>query len=269
MWKVLKLISFISIVFMFSILPKDVFSQITIHSSDILGLIGKSQTFENDTTGSITVNVGSPGANQTWDFRSVVVQGIEATQQFLGPQGTPFVTEFPQSNFVMRAISQSTPGFESYTYYEVTSTYFSTLGAGIVTPDTSFLYSFADDIAPLPVQFGSAWTSAETDTFGDPQTGATVTITTSDITVDAWGTVHLPVGNFICLRARSDNTEISQIVVGGVPLYTDTTTNIDYSLLSKDNFVVASVSSQDGETNPNFTNASYFRRLTSAKTDIE
>src|SRR5262245_61129095 len=93
-------------------------AQITVTSDDLLALRGKSQMAESDTTGNVTVNVGSAGANRTWDFRALVLQPQILTNQFLAPQNTPFAGQFPQSNFVQKSISSAAPDFESYLYFQ-------------------------------------------------------------------------------------------------------------------------------------------------------
>jgi hypothetical protein len=52
-----------------------VWAQISITSGDVLELIGQTHLLEEDDTGSITVNVGSAGANQSWDFSAIQIQG--------------------------------------------------------------------------------------------------------------------------------------------------------------------------------------------------
>jgi len=136
------------------LLSNVVYSQIAISSDDFLGLIGQSQEIEIDTTGSVTINVGSAGANQMWDFRFNIDSPLKFTQEFIEPAGTPFQSDFPQSNFVEK-FSQFSMGFEGniFAYYEVTSSSFSTLGEGFVISspvDTAFIISQAEDIAPLP-----------------------------------------------------------------------------------------------------------------------
>jgi hypothetical protein len=269
MVKALKFVLIISIFSLFLHFPQEVYSQITISSSDVLGLIGKSQSAEFDTSGSVIVNVGSAGANQTWDFGSVSIEPTVVTWEFLSPGGTPFESDFPQSNFVWKMTFPQQMGFTFYNYSEVTSSRFSTLGSGIVTPDTSFKQSDADDIAPLPLTFGDSWTSTEVDSFGDPQTFGQISTTTTANTVDAWGTVLLPIGNFDCLRIRGDNTEISQTFIGGQETSRDTTNTIEYIWISKNNFVVVLAESQEGDTNPNFTDASSFFRLSATPTDVK
>jgi hypothetical protein len=146
-------------------LPAGVLAQITINSSDILGLIGKSQSLESDTSDGITINVGAAGANQSWDFRSLTLIAETLTLQFITPQGTPFANRVPQANFAQRGTLSSEPGSTFYNYSQVSSNEFRSLGAGAVRPGGSFFsLTSAQDVSPLPLQFGATWTSAQTDT---------------------------------------------------------------------------------------------------------
>jgi hypothetical protein len=212
------------------ILPIGAFAQITITSGDILGLIGRSQILEDDTSGNdIAVNVGAAGQNRTWDFRSVVLQSDKWTNQFVAPAGTPFAAKAPQSNFVQKTTIASEPGSSIYLYHQVTSGNLRTLGSGFVSPDTSFFgFLGAQNLAPLPLQFGMTWVSVQTDTFGDPQTIALISTSTSNNSVDAWGQVRLPSGDFDCLRIRDNNVTVTQTIVNGIPFPPDTSRTIDW-----------------------------------------
>lgn len=245
-------------------------AQITVTSADILGHLGKSHVIESDTTFSVTVNVGSPGANQTWDFRNVTVQAERFTNQYVSPQGTPFAAEFPQANFVQKITSPAEPEGEYYLYLAVTGANVQTLGSGVVTPDTNFVSPFGanEEVMPLPLQFGATWTTSSSDTIGDPQTFAIITASNSSLTVDGWGQVRLPIGDFDCLRVRNDIETIVKTIISGNVLLADTSTSLGYTWVSKNNYYVATVQSQDGETNPNFTDASGFERLASTTTSV-
>lgn len=244
-------------------------AQISITSSDILGLIGKSQTVEDDTVGSVTVNIGTAGANQTWDFRTLVLKAQRFTYQFVAPAGTPFAARVPQANFVQKVTLPTQPNSAFYNYSLINATGFRSLGGGSVSPQGSF-FSFANaqDIAPLPVNFNATWTSVESDTAGNLQTGASITMRTTTNTIDAWGVVRLSIGDVNCLRIRENNTTVTKIVVGGTTISSKTTTSIDYVWVSKTDFLVASVTSKDGETNPNYTTAASFTRLFSRTTAV-
>lgn len=249
--------------------PAAVTAQITITSNDVLGLIGKSQVIEFDTTNSIAVNVGGAGANQQWDFRSVVLQADKYTYNFLTPAGTPFAANFPQANFVLKGTAASEPDYESYSYLQVSSTTLRTVGTAAQTPDTAVVTpADPSDFSPLPLQFGASWNTVDADTIGDPQTFAFITKTISNNTVDAWGRVRVPAGDFDCLRLRNNEQFISQTILGGIVFASDTTASIEYSWVSKSQYLIAQASSQDGETNPNFTDASNFSRITSSATGV-
>ena len=65
------------------IFPTLASSQITITSSDFLGMIGSTQTTLEDERMSIPIDVGSAGSNQTWDFRTqIVVDSVFAVSEF-------------------------------------------------------------------------------------------------------------------------------------------------------------------------------------------
>ncbi len=244
-------------------------AQITVTSNDILGLLGKSHLFEDDSTGSIIINVGSAGTNQTWDFRNVVLQANQFTNQFVAPQGTPFAAQFPQANFVQKATSPSEPNAAAYIYLQVTSANLRMVGNGYVTKDTTYFDpAGSNDLAPLPLQLGATWNSTESDTIGAIPAFAIITTTASNNMVDASGTVRLPSGDFSCLRIRNDSQTVSKTIINGIVFSADTTTSIDYAWISKNDYLVAMASSQDGETNPNFTNASSFGRLASVTTGV-
>lgn len=89
-----------------------------------------------------------------------------------------------------------------------------------------------------------------------------------EVTVDAWGTVTIPAGTYPCLRARSDRTTITETVIPGFPPQTFTETYIDYEWVAEDMFTLVSISSQAGETDPDFTDAESIMRLYSL-TDID
>ncbi len=251
-----------------ALLPLAASAQITVTSNDILGLIGKSQIFELDTTKSITVNVGTAGGNQTWDFRSLILRANNFTYQFLAPQGTPFAANFPQANFVQKNTLPLEPGSASYSYFRVIASGLQQLGSATQTPDTTFVRASNFTPSPLPVQFGATWNEARSDTFGLPPAFLQITRTTSSHTVDGWGQVRLPIGNFDCLRLRADRKRVVKTVVNGAVVAADSSTSIGYTWVTKNNFFVAQASSQDNETNPNFTNASSFGRIASSTTAV-
>lgn len=123
-----------------------------------------------------------------------------------------------------------------------------------------------DVLAPLPVALNSTWMTTERDTTGLFPIAANISIDTTINTVDAWGTVRLPLRDFQCLRIRQNAKVINQTILNGMVFSTSTDTYIQYNWIAKNVFLVASAQSQNGETNPNFTDAQSFGRLDSLKT---
>ena len=249
------------------LLPLAVSAQITVTSADILGLIGKSQISESDTTTSIAVNVGAAGANQIWDFRSLTLRARSFTYQFLAPQGTPFAANFPLANFVQKNTLPSQLGFASYSYWRVTTASLQQLGSATQASGTTTILT-SSSTSPLPAQFGATWNEVRSDTTSVPPAFLQVIRITSANTIDGWGRVRLPIGDFDCLRIRANRKTVTKTVVNGVVVFADSSTSINYNWVAKNNLFVAQVSSQKNEANPNFTNASSFGRLSSSATAV-
>ncbi len=252
-----------------AILPNRSFSQITLTSSDLLGMIGSRQTVREDGRTSIPVNVGSAGANQTWDFRAMTIANpVLAVTQFLSPQSVPTRRRFPTSNLVEKITTPSSPGTVIFNFYRLTSSAFVNLGDSvkITSPrDTSIVHFQNDVLAPLPVAFNSNWIATERDTTGFFPLAGNISIDTTRNIVDAWGTVRLPLGDFSCLRIRQNVKVINQTILNGAVFSTSTTTYIQYNWVAKGVFLVARAQSQNGATNLNFTNAQGFGRLDSLR----
>ncbi len=250
--------------------PRLSFSQITVTSGDLLGMIGSKQTVREDGRSSIPVNVGAAGANQTWDFRAVTIASpVLGVTEFLSPQSVPTSRRFPGSNLIEKITSPAAPGAVIYNFYRVTSSSFINLGDSlkITSPqDTSIVHFQNDVLAPLPLAFNTTWMTTERDTTGFFPLAASISIDTTFNTVDAWGTVRIPLGDYQSLRIRQNVKVINQTIFNGIVFSTSTDTYIQYNWVAKNAFLVANAQSQNGETNPNFTNAQGFGRLDSLKT---
>lgn len=252
-----------------AMLPFVVQAQITITSTDILGLLGKTQILRSDTTGSVIVNVGAAGASQTWDFRTQVINGENITAQSLLPQNTPFAAHFPQANFAYKIDFAALAADTVYSYYTVTPNAWTLLGEVFDSQGTVSVDTLNEQIFPLPLQFNQTWSTTTADSFGDPAVFAFVVKTSSVETVDAWGTIRLPFGDMSCLRIRSDDALITALYMGGVLLQSDTSTSITYSWITKSQGGVVGITSKDDETNPNFTNASSIVLLQATETAVD
>lgn len=239
--------------------------QITITANDILGVIGKTQVIEQDSSGTIVVNVGGSGPNQVWDFSASNPDALVATYEHLQPNGTPFSSDFPSANMVEKISFTGAPG-TIYNYREVTDNQMSNLGSAtdlsLMGVPFSRVTKSRRTLAPLPLAYENTWSEMVSDTnaaFGI----VSIISDTSTFTVDAWGTVILPKGQVPVLRIRQDSRGSSSSVVAGFN-QTTRSADISYFWVSRDNLIVAWATSEDGETDPNFTTTSFFALLSEA-----
>ncbi len=275
MKKFYKSIQWFYAVLIICCIPVLSFAQITITSADALGLIGKTQVTIEDERFSIPVNVGMPGANQVWDFRSMVVQDtVLAKLEFLSPAQTAYADSFPQANWVEHITDPNAvpdSSFETFIFAEVTNSIFRGIGSvSIFTQanppfDTTTFANANESGTPLPLNFNDSWVEFTNDTtyLAPDSSFYIVSIDTTMSQVDAWGTVKLDIGDFECLRIRDDVKEISKTIINGMVISSSTDVYISYDWVSKNDFVVANIQSQLGNTDPLFTDATGYGHLVS------
>lgn len=253
-------------VFLVLFLSTTGFAQIQITDSDVLALRGSTFLSANDERESFTVNVGLPGANQTWDLTGQTIPNpILFQASYLEPQNTPYDTAFAAANFVARFTDPANPGFEIYEYVNISPSAWTDLGDVTVTPppqDTVIIEKQVALAVQLPLEFNATWTNVRSDTFGDIGTFAIISKDSIINLVDGWGTVITPVGSYNCLRLRELDYFTTTTIINGVPTSTDMEMYINYIWVTREALAIANVSSQDGETDPNFTDASGFSIIT-------
>ena len=89
----MKLILFGTLMIFFTL---NTFSQITVTDNDIID-VGDILYEALDTISGNTIQIGSAGANQTWDF-SALQQNMVNSIEYLDPSATPFGFLYPTSN---------------------------------------------------------------------------------------------------------------------------------------------------------------------------
>ncbi len=127
---------------------------------------------------------------------------------------------------------------------------------GVVTPDdgmtrTDLTYDPPADILMFPLSQGDTW-SSESTASGWYMGGYWTASEKYASQVDAHGTLKTPFGDFEVLRVRTDLTRTVGLMV---------TTQITYSFVSECFGTVATIRSQDNETQDEFTDAAEVRRL--------
>ncbi len=252
-------------------------AQITIDSNEYDFAFGKmiSQYSLVDTTGNgLPVNVGSTGGPQTWAFEEAAFPGGEFfTLTIVDPATTPFADSFPAADHTWFATDTSANDtFRTYSYLNHTPTGLFSLGFGGVFGDfqTLVVNDPPELVFPFPTMLNTTWEyqSTTADTFS----GGLVLLDTTEAqyVVDAWGTVNVPIGSFSCLRVREDETQTVVTTFNGNPISSSTSTTISYWWVVENEGVVATVVSQEDETDPNFTLASSVNfRVSGEPTGIE
>jgi len=250
------------------LLQNNASAQISLTSDDVLGLIGSRQVVLEDMSPSIPIDVGSPGANQVWDFRTQDIgDSLFSASDFMTPDQANLGNTFPDANWVQRTTTPDEPGLELFSVANITPSSFIDLGDStiVMSPgfDTTLVHHRNNIEAPLPIQFNDTWMTTDTDTSGFYPATANIIIDTTLNTVDAWGTVMLPMGNFECLRLKQEVKIVSQTIFNGVVFSTHVDSFLQYDWVANDVFLVASAQSQSGDMNPSFTTAQAFSRLDS------
>jgi hypothetical protein len=242
------------------LLFSSVSAQITVTSTDVLNLIGNwpqfiaHDTLENET---ITVDIGSSGANQSWDYSSLTFPSQNFGVEYITPQGTPYFDTFPQSNFVQKmTLTGDTIEFNIYQYMKVSTDTLRFLGTWIQAGDFEQLEEDGGkEFAVLPLTYGTDWSISHIDTIGSFPGGAIVETDNVQVVIDAWGSITVPAGTFDCLRLHSEWQSIERWIVGDIVTYTDTSYGANISWISKNSMEAASFNFEyDGQT-PQYTQA--------------
>ena len=196
------------------------FSQITVTDSDLID-VGDVLYEAVDSVSGSTIQIGSSGANQTWDF-SMLEENEVNSIEYLDPTSTPFGFMHPTANictneygeyqyFNKSSSSVQIVGFDDQqalnplTVLPLPLTYpmqFST-GPILVINETEENPFFPDSIAPL-LTFGAAHT-ADSIKFE--------VVVENNFVVDGYGDVILPMGSFSALRVAVTSTNTQNMFI--------------------------------------------------------
>ena len=191
-----------------------VWGQIVFNSTDIPSTIG-AQFSELNSAGSISLDPGPAGANQTWDFQGLSAP-VQATLEIIDRSQTPNPAWIPDANHIVR-----TSGPEQdlgYMYSQITSTFAKFLGTAWQLPESSWVVEWTNDPPSMvfPVHYGDSWMSR----LHWEQTIEGVTLIYEDsswLNVDGWGTVLLDGMDPIqCLRIKNHHHMVATVM--GIPM---------------------------------------------------
>lgn len=200
-------------------LSYSVFAQITVNSSDIANQfsIGNSATF-HDVETTTTINIGSQGGGNNWDFTSLQ-SGTATLTTSVDPSATPHISEFPGADISLYAMGIYNGEQAELWQYSQLNGSFDYMGSAIVlASQPGDLFTIKDNPpsqdAVFPLTYNTHWTQTFTETSaynGTPLFSSTFSI---DVTVDAYGTMTLPGGTSVnALRTRYVETEGSNTTV--------------------------------------------------------
>jgi hypothetical protein len=238
--------------------------QITIDWTEVPQDIGIE--FIHNGISDVVVDLGATGGPQTWSFSNQPM-GSQNTHALIVPRtSTPFGDSFPDANLVLQ-ITEG--GDTAYAYGQIAPSFGSNLGMGSVSPLVTFFRFEPTDSYPLPMVYGGSRSYQYGYTLALSSLMDLRTVNYGFETVDAYGSVIVPYDTFECLRMCSFDTTVSTLLVSGIPISVDTTTHIIYDFLAEDYGLIVHVLSNPGETNPNFTAASFLERLNDYSTGID
>ena len=253
-------------------LPTATTGQISITDQDLLGLIGSTFILEEDTSGMLVIDHGTAGENQTWDLSGPLNTSFSITREFVAPSETPYAGRFTTANLAEKLTSFDFSEGAFYNFYEVGPNRAIEVGnVAVVYVMGTMVENVNEDlhlVAPLPLTTVSAWTETIKDTTIEVGAFTSILFDSTVISVDGWGKIILPGGEFDCLRLFEQCWTHSQTVINGVIIDSSWESALSYIWVDKNHFVLAAVTSQDGETDPNFTSASAFSRLAGGSTAL-
>lgn len=142
-----------------------------------------------------TVTAGTASANaQVFDFRSIVFQVFEIAQ-IVAPGTTPYDSAFASSTYARKT---SLAG-DKYEFFRITDSNFTQQGIGAKNAFPEIIRFVPEElIYKLPLTHGASWVFDKPAT----QTGDLYVKVDNFYSVDAWGTLRVPDGDFECLRIR-------------------------------------------------------------------
>jgi hypothetical protein len=223
----------------------------TITASEMPLQAGRSATFRTATNVTIdTAGSAGSGGTLTWDLSGQLSGDADDVVTLLSPAGTWWGSDFGSASYAVTLSASS----DLLGVFEVTDS--AVLLLGVVSPDatggTELTYSPPAELVAMPFSSGNTWTSTST-VSGTASGVAALYNEEYDSDVDATGTMTTPYGAFPVLRVATNLTRTS----GVTTLATSKTFAWDAECFG----AVATIVSQDFETQQEFTDAAEVQRL--------
>ena len=214
-------------------------AQITI-TSDQIPVIGDTLEFDN-ALAPMGLSLGTPGASQIWDFTSLN-EDLTTTQYYVDPNIDSSSLNFPTATVAILDDQGLTVQYAEVTNDEV-------LGLGFVSND---FFGFAitavldppQTIFQIPTNYQDSYIDNSEAIVGvsqptpDIDTARVVFSSTDTVSIDAYGILKLPNGDFEVLRREQKNETIISVEaffgIFWLPILQDTTYATSYTFLSRE-----------------------------------
>ena len=242
------------------VLSGSAYAQITIESDEIdvtFGALIEQYTVAD----TVTVGLGTTGGPQQWTFTEAEFPGGSVdTLTVVDPATTPLADAFAEADFawfIPERLIGSGDTTMAWTYFNRADTALLWLGAGGTFMEMPFAAVNTPPFVslPFPATLNTSWVN---DVQSVAQPSSEVRIEASEVgtqTIDAYGTITVPLGTFESLRIREERMSVTRTLVNGQVVSADTTNRIIYMWVVETHGLIATVTSLDGETDPNFTEA--------------
>lgn len=180
-------------------------AQIAFSNADMPNVNTVIEVATLDSAGTAAVNLGTAGANQSWNFSGLSVYPYSDFTYYLAAAQAPKANLYPAANL---ASAYELSDTAEYTYMQLNSSEFSQLG--VADPTNEITFDAPAKIFQFPFTYQTAFTqnvgiTGSSDGF--PLSGTWST----NVVADAYGNVTTPLGTFPCLRVKRI-TEISATV---------------------------------------------------------
>lgn len=153
-----------------------------------------------------SVNLGSSGANQSWDFSQLSLDPDGYSQIYLAPAQTPYASEFPTATIGSTDVVNDS---STYAFYKGSSTEFAQLGTA--GPDNELTFNPAWKAFNFPFTYNAQF-NQNTSLSGTAEGSSVFGTAKTTVKADAWGTVKTKLGAFPALRV-SRITELNVTVL--------------------------------------------------------
>jgi hypothetical protein len=203
----MKSFKFLLLIFVYFIQPT--YSQITILSSDI-GSTGDTARYSHAIQTPILA-IKATGVDYIWDF-SELTASSQAFKEYKDLNNLPTIYKIAfwgKASFASPQADQSTSGFNltnSYKFIKKTSSIFKITGIGGELNGTPLpiIFNSPDIIYRFPLNYNNTDSSNSSWSASLPNTGYIEEILNRKDTVDGWGIIKTPYGEFNCLRIKSE-----------------------------------------------------------------